>query len=105
MAGSRIKPVSPASGSVTVSVVDVPNCPRTSPAARMRSTGGSGGGSGAMLISIAAGMGGTAAGDTTVSYRGVASGPGPGCETFVPGVRPLPKVTRGDWNDVKGPPE
>jgi hypothetical protein len=58
-----------------------------------------------MLISIAAGMGGTAAGDTTVSYRGVASGPGPGCETFVPGVRPLPKVTRGDWNDVKGPPD
>ena len=105
MAGIRIKPASPASGSVTVSVVEVPNCPETRSAARMRSTGGSGGGSGAMLISIAAGtagMGGTAAGDTRVSCRRVASGPGPGCETFVPGVRPLPMVTRGDWNDVDG---
>ena len=60
MAGIRNKPATPASGSVTVSVVPVPNCPTTSSAGRIRSTGGSGGGRGGMLISIAVGTAGAA---------------------------------------------
>ena len=68
----------------------------------MRSTGGSGRGRGGMLISIAVGAAGTAAGETGASATCTASEAEPGRGTCVPGMRPLPTTTRGDRNAVTG---
>ncbi len=64
----------------------------------MRSTGGRGGGSGAMVTSIAAGTAGATSGVTGSSRTGS------GLAICNPGDRPFPITTRGDRTDVAGAP-